>query len=140
MEFITTLRRRVSFRNGCYRRILCIEGSIYFFGYWLRVPRRPTESVRTKFGLMRSGKGEIILEEDSSVYVYKCIFFVLTCQWTAKNDWKHFMPSFLFAQCFQDWFVFIKTEHFQSFKKWPWTSIFDDRRPKFPFYFLLLAL
>ena len=66
MEFITTLHRRVSFRNGCYRRILCIEGSIYFFGYWLRVPRRPTESVRTKFGLMRSGKGGIILEEDST--------------------------------------------------------------------------
>ena len=56
----------MSFRNGCYRRILCIEGSIYFFGYWLRVPRRPTESVRTKFGLMRSGKGGIILEEDST--------------------------------------------------------------------------
>ena len=66
MEFITTLRCRVSFRNGGYRRILCIEGSIYFFGYSLRVPRRLTESVRTKFGLMCSGKGGIILEEDST--------------------------------------------------------------------------
>ena len=48
-----------SFRNGCYCWILCIEGSIYFFGYSLRGPRRTTESIMTKFGFVRSGRGEI---------------------------------------------------------------------------------
>ena len=49
----------VSFRNGCYRCILCIQGSIYSFGYSLQGPRRTAESVMTKFGFIRSGKGEI---------------------------------------------------------------------------------
>ena len=49
------------------------------------------------------------------------------------------MPSSFFAQCSQVWFVFIKTEHSQSFKKRPWMSIFDDCRIKFAFYFWLLA-
>ena len=49
----------VSFRNGCYCWILCIEGSIYFFGYSHRGPRRTTESIMTKFGFVRSGRGEI---------------------------------------------------------------------------------
>ena len=55
----------MSFKNGCYRWILCIEGSIYSYEYSLRGPRRTAQSVMTKFGLMCSGKGKIILEEDS---------------------------------------------------------------------------
>ena len=45
----------------------------------------------------------------SSGSVYECILFVLTCQWTLKNDWKHFMPLRFLAQCSQVWFVFIET-------------------------------
>ena len=74
----------------------------------------------------------------SCAYIYQCILFVLMYQWTPKNDWKHFMLSSFFPQCSQVWFVFIKTEHFQSFKKRPSTSIFDDCRPKFTFYFLIV--
>ena len=43
-----------------------MKGSIYPYGYSLRGPRGPAESVMTEFRLMRSGKGEIILEEDST--------------------------------------------------------------------------
>ena len=49
----------VSFRNRCYCWILCIEGSIYFFGYSLRGPRRTTESIMAMLGFVRSGRGEI---------------------------------------------------------------------------------
>ena len=35
----------------------------------------------------------------SSSRAYKCILFVLTCQWTTKHDWKHSMTWSFFAQC-----------------------------------------
>ena len=121
----------VSFGNGFYRWILCIEGSIYSFGYSLRGPRRTTESLMTKFGFIRCGKGEIFwrkternettaqLSDLERQRLQVSRLFALTSQWTPKGDWKHFMPSSFFAHCFQVWFVFIKTEHFQSFKKRP---------------------
>ena len=113
--------------------------------------RRTAESVMTKFGFIRSGKGEIFWRkaqrnetiaqlrdlERQRLQVYS---FFMTCQCTPKNDWKHFMPSSFFAQCFQVWFVLIKLEHLQSFLKRLITSIFDDFRPKFVIYFLWLAL
>ena len=42
---------------------MCIEGSIYSFGYSLLGPPRSAESVMTKFGFIRSGKGEIFLRK-----------------------------------------------------------------------------
>ena len=71
----------------------------------------------TKFGFINSGKGEIIEGRlkgikqlsnyaTSSSSIYKCILFVLMCQWTPKNDWKHFMPSSFFARCFKIWIVY----------------------------------
>ena len=62
-----------SFRDGCYRWILCIEGSISSFGYSLLGPRRTAESVMTKFGFIRSGKRWDLLEEDSKKWNNRAI-------------------------------------------------------------------
>ena len=102
-----------------------------FVWYSLRGPRRTTESLMTKFGFIRCGKGEIFwrkternettaqLSDLERQRLQVSRLFALTSHWTPKGDWKHFMPSSFFAQCFQAWFVFIKTEHFHSFKKRP---------------------
>ena len=102
-----------------------------FLWYSLRGPRRTTESLMIKFGFIRCGKGEIFwkkternettaqLSDLERQRLQVSRLFALTSQWTPKGDWKHFMPSSFFAHCFQVWFVFIKTEHFQSFKKRP---------------------
>ena len=108
---------------------------------------RTARSVMTKFEIHSFWKRWDLLEEDSkernnstikqlpaAASISRCIsFFVLTCQWTPKNDWKHFIPSSFFPQCSQVSFVFIKTEHFQSFKKRPWMSIFDYCKPNLYF-------
>ena len=62
-RLIALLFQSGSFRNGCYRWIFCIEGSIYSFGYSLLGPRRTAESVMNMFGFIRSGKGEIFLRK-----------------------------------------------------------------------------
>ena len=49
--------------------------------------------------------------------VYKCILFVLTCQWTPKNDWKHFMPSSLSLNVLRFDLYLLKLSIFRALKR-----------------------
>lgn len=60
------------------------------------------------------------------------------CQWNCRELLHYIIVELCgftyFAKHFQLWYIFIKTEHFESFKKRSWTRNFDHCRPRFDFF------